>query len=128
MDVADRIAVLNAGRIEQIGSPRQLYEEPANDFVMSFLGPVATLGGKLVRPHDLVVSLRQIEDAVPVTVERVVHLGFEIRISLRDADGEELSAQTTRGEAARLDLSEGQQVFVRPGRPAFDADVAAPAA
>ena len=56
LDVADRIAVLNKGRIEQVGDPVSLYERPANDFVMSFLGSVARLGGQLVRPHDIVLD------------------------------------------------------------------------
>ena len=53
LDVADRIAVLNQGRIEQVGSPDELYERPANPFVMSFLGSVSRLNGEIARPHDL---------------------------------------------------------------------------
>ena len=53
LEVADEIVVINEGRVEQIGSPDDLYDRPANDFVMRFLGPVTTLGGRLVRPHDL---------------------------------------------------------------------------
>ncbi|MEV4423359.1 TOBE-like domain-containing protein [Patulibacter sp. NPDC049589] len=116
LDVADHIAVLNAGRIEQWGTPREVYEAPANEFVMTFLGPTATLEGQLVRPHDLVLSLEQQEGSVPVTVERVVHLGFEVRVELRDSRDGQLSAQTTRGEAARLSLDVGQRVFVRTGQ------------
>ncbi len=116
LDVADHIAVMNEGRIEQWGSPRDVYETPSNDFVMSFLGPTAILRGELVRPHDLVLSREQIDDAVPVTVDRIVHLGFEVRVELRDGEGAELSAQITRGEASRLELGVGQQVFVRPGQ------------
>ncbi|MDO9356374.1 MAG: TOBE-like domain-containing protein [Solirubrobacteraceae bacterium] len=115
LDVADHIAVLNEGRIEQWGSPREVYETPANTFVMSFLGPTAKLRGELVRPHDLVLSKRQIDDAVPVTVERVVHLGFEVRVELRDGESTDLSAQITRGEASRLELAVGDQIYVRPG-------------
>ncbi|MBJ7331250.1 MAG: TOBE-like domain-containing protein [Solirubrobacteraceae bacterium] len=120
LDVADHIAVLNEGAIEQWGSPREVYEGPANDFVMSFLGPTAVLGGALVRPHDLVLSHQPIDGAVAVTVERVVHLGFEVRVELRDGDDAPLSAQTTRGEAARLGIVEGQSLFVRPGQPALE--------
>src|SRR5215208_3829909 len=56
LDVADRIAVLNKGRIEQVGSPTQVYDAPANAFVMSFLGAVSSLNGSLVRPHDIRVG------------------------------------------------------------------------
>ena len=55
LEVADEIVVINDGRIEQVGSPNELYDQPANDFVMSFLGPVTRLGGRLVRPHDIEV-------------------------------------------------------------------------
>lgn len=117
MDVADRIAVMNAGRIEQVGSPTELYDTPATPFVMSFLGPTATLRGEVVRPHDLVLSREKIGDGVPVTIDRVVHLGFEVRVELRDESGERVTAQTTRGEAAQLGLHDGQRLFVRTGRP-----------
>src|SRR3954454_7100595 len=53
MEVADEIVVVAEGEVKQVGSPDELYEQPASDFVMSFLGPVTTVGGKLVRPHDL---------------------------------------------------------------------------
>ena len=56
LDVADRIAVLNKGRIEQVGSPTEVYDSPANAFVMSFLGAVSALNGVLVRPHDIRVG------------------------------------------------------------------------
>ena len=104
MDVADTIAVLNEGRVEQIGTPLELYERPANDFVMSFLGPVARLRGRLVRPHDLRVSREPAPDAVPATVGRIAHLGFEVRVEL-DADDERVYLQTAR--PARLALASG---------------------
>ncbi len=56
LDVADRIAVLNKGRIEQVGTPTEVYDSPANPFVMSFLGTVSSLNGILVRPHDIRVG------------------------------------------------------------------------
>ena len=52
LEVADEIVVVNEGRVEQVGSPDDLYDAPANEFVMSFLGPVTTFGGRLVRPHE----------------------------------------------------------------------------
>ena len=54
--MADRIVVINQGRIEQIGPPHELYDHPSSEFVMSFLGPVTTLDGHLVRPHDLEIE------------------------------------------------------------------------
>ena len=53
MEVADTIAVMNAGRIEQVGSPREVYDKPASEFVMWFLGPAVRIDGRLVRPHDV---------------------------------------------------------------------------
>ncbi|TJZ77906.1 sulfate ABC transporter ATP-binding protein [Rhodococcus oryzae] len=126
LDVADRIAVLNKGRIEQVGTPRDLYDTPANDFVMSFLGPVAKLNGQLVRPHDIRVgrdpSMAVAQKAgtaesagvTRATVERVVHLGFEVRVELRNAaTGDLFAAQVTRGDSEALQLKEGETVYAR---------------
>ncbi len=118
MEVADRIAVMNEGHIEQVGKPRDLYEHPANEFVMTFVGPVARLGGEYVRPHDLELTLEPNGTTARATVERVVHLGFEVRVELRLSDGEEVYVQATRAQAEQLDLSDGQTVYVRPTTPA----------
>jgi sulfate transport system ATP-binding protein len=112
MDVADRIAVMNEGRIEQLGAPRELYERPTNAFVMGFLGPVARLGSDLVRPHDLRVALEPVDGAREAQVARVVHLGFEVRIELVLGEGEPLHVQLTRDEAEALELSAGDIVWV----------------
>jgi len=116
MEVADRIVVLNRGRIEQDGPPRDLYEQPANAFVMGFLGPVARLGDTLVRPHDLRILGEPRDGALEAQVARVVHLGFEVRVELELDGGEPLTAQLTRDEAAELELHGGDIVWVRrPG-------------
>src|SRR6202023_193339 len=93
MEVADTIAVMNKGRIEQIGSPREVYDTPASEFVMGFVGPVSTLGGKLVRPHDVSISLTPVDRGIEAMVKRVVHLGFEVRVELALAGGEAARAQ-----------------------------------
>ena len=129
LDVADRIAVLNKGRIEQVGTPEDLYDRPANNFVMSFLGQVARLNGHLVRPHDIRVgrdpSLAQAQasgtaESAGVTravVERVVRLGFEVKVELKNAaTGELFAAQITRGDSEALGLHEGETVYVRATR------------
>ena len=129
LDVADRIAVLNKGRIEQVGSPTEVYDSPANPFVMSFLGAVSVLNGALVRPHDIRVG-RNPELAVaggdgtaeslgvvPATVDRVVPLGFEVRVELTNtATHGPFTAQITRGDAEALALKEGDTVYVRATR------------
>ncbi|MEZ5127013.1 MAG: TOBE-like domain-containing protein [Micropruina glycogenica] len=125
LDVADRIAVLNAGRIEQVGSPDELYEQPANPFVMSFLGSVSRLNGEIARPHDLRIERdRQVaiteaeRTGVRVTearVERLVRLGFEVRIELsHTTTGDQFFAQLTRAEASGLALTVGDVVWVLP--------------
>ena len=114
MEVADRIAVMNAGQIEQVGSPREIYDRPANDFVMSFVGPVSWIDGKLVRPHDVAVSLTPGEDKLEAMVLRVVHLGFEVRIELELPGGEIARAQLTRAQTEELELARGDIVYVRP--------------
>jgi sulfate/thiosulfate transport system ATP-binding protein len=129
LDVADRIAVLNKGRVEQVGSPTDVYDSPANPFVMSFLGAVSELNGALVRPHDIRVG-RNPELAiaggdgtadgigvVAATVDRVVTLGFEVRVELTSvATGGPFTAQITRGDAEALALRDGDTVYVRATR------------
>ena len=116
MDVADEIVVMNDGRIEQVGAPRVLYEEPATEFVMTFVGAVTKVGDAYVRPHDLEFTSEPNGDTEEVQVRRVVHLGFEVRIELVRADGEELVAQLSRSEAEELELAPGDIVWVRPTR------------
>src|SRR5512133_2047973 len=112
MEVADLIAVMNDGHIEQVGAPRELYDRPANGFVMSFLGPVARLGEALVRPHDLRVTAEPRDGALEAMVDRVVHLGFEVRAELQLVDGAPLPVQLTRDDAVALELAPGDIVWV----------------
>src|SRR5262249_55183229 len=114
MEVADKIAVMNVGKIEQVGSPRDVYDKPATDFVIGFLGPVRKIDGKPVRPHDVTVSLVPDDDAIEAMVPRVVHLGFEVRIELELPDGTRARAQLTRGQTEELELTRGVIVYVRP--------------
>ena len=116
MEVADQIAVVNKGRIEQVGGPRDLYDRPETEFVMSFVGPVNKLGERWVRPHDLDLLLDPADDALEVMVERIVHLGFEVRVELVGANEEKAWAQITRDRCEELELEERQIVYVRPAR------------
>jgi sulfate/thiosulfate transport system ATP-binding protein len=116
MDIADQIVLMNRGRIEQVGEPRELYEDPANEFVMTFVGPVNRLGESFVRPHDLELRNDPNGQTTPGRVERIVHLGFEVRVELRLEDGRDVWAQVTRDEAEELELAPGGQIYVRPRR------------
>lgn len=141
LDISDRIAVLNKGRIEQVGSPSAVYDAPANAFVMSFLGAVSSLNGVLVRPHDIRVgrnpdmAIATSDDSIQATgvtravIERVVMLGFEVRVELLNAATQTpFTAQITRGDAEALGLKEGDTVYVRATRvPALPSDQPLPA-
>ncbi len=113
MAISDHIAVLHDGTIEQLGTPRALYDSPATPFVMGFLGPVTELDGRLVRPHDLVISEHADSGGTEAMVQRIVHLGFEVRVDLALAGAGELSVHTTRGRADELELRTGTIVYVR---------------
>jgi sulfate/thiosulfate transport system ATP-binding protein len=114
MDVAEQIIVMNDGRVEQSGGPRDLYEDPASEFVMSFVGPAHRLGEGWVRPHDVEIRHQPNGQTIEAMIDRIVHLGFEVRVELTLADGEQFSVQLTRDEVDQLELSEGEIVFVRP--------------
>ncbi len=113
MEVAEQIVVMNAGRIEQAGNARELYESPRNEFVMSFIGPVNRLGNAFVRPHDIQILPHPDGTTTEALVQRVVHLGFEVRVELTMPDGRDIWAQVTRGSAEELELDEGQILSVR---------------
>jgi sulfate/thiosulfate transport system ATP-binding protein len=111
--VADQIAVLDHGRLQQVGTPRELYDEPATEFVMRFVGDASALDGELVRPHDIDLGHEPAEGAVEAIVERVTLLGFAAKIELVDGDGRPLVALMTRGRADELELERGQIVWAR---------------
>ena len=113
MDVAGQLVVMNEGRVEQSGSAADLYDHPANEFVMSFVGEVNQLGDRYVRPHDVSVSLDRDAGDEEAMVQRIVALGFEVRVELVLGDGTEVWAQLTRAELQKLELREGQIVYLR---------------
>ena len=132
LEVSDEIVVINEAAVEQIGTPDELYDQPANEFVMRFLGPVTHLGGRLVRPHDIDISLTPEPATHAATVSRIQRVGFEVRVEARagaptdadgDADADEVSIQLTRGQADRLDLAVGQQLWLRASHDASALDL-----
>jgi sulfate transport system ATP-binding protein len=112
LEVADEIVVINEGRIEQVGTPDQLYDEPANDFVMSFLGPVTSLDGALVRPHDIDLFATDQPGSCRATIERVVRVGFEVRVHAAVA-GTSTLVTLNRTQFQTLGVGPGDEVWLR---------------
>src|SRR5690606_38155929 len=100
LEVSDEIVVINQGRVEQIGTPDQLYDEPANDFVMGFLGEVTWLGDVQLRPHDIEVTRTpETAGSVQGEVSRLVRVGFEVRLTVLADDGRVVQVSLTRAHA-----------------------------
>ena len=116
MEVADQIAVLNHGVLEQVGAPRDLYDNPANEFVMRFVGDANEVGGVLVRPHDIDLLPAASNGALEAMIVRVTMLGRDAKLELHDRDGAEIVAVMTRDRFEELELWRGQTVWVRPKR------------
>ncbi|MGH3471853.1 MAG: sulfate/molybdate ABC transporter ATP-binding protein [Nocardioidaceae bacterium] len=129
LEVADEIVVINQGRVEQIGTPDQLYDEPANDFVMGFLGPVTHLGGELIRPHDIeLLEPGPGREGVAGTVTRVVRVGFEVRVLVDAGEAADVLVSLTRADARALGVRPGDSVRLRVTRGAVTVPVSAPVA
>jgi sulfate transport system ATP-binding protein len=125
MEVADRIVVMNEGRIEQVGTPDQVYDHPASPFVLQFLGDVNLFHGRTghvyVRPHELEILGAASEGAWPATLAQTVTVGAHTRIECeRDGDEGRLDVDLPRSEfnalRERLQLERGSRVFLRPRR------------
>jgi len=115
LEVADTIVVLNEGRIEQIGSPDELYDAPANHFVMSFLGEVSTLDGRLIRPHDIAIHTVPRPGTIPGVLVRSQRVGFEVRLTVRPVTpGPDVTVPLTKTFADTLGVREGSQVWLEP--------------
>jgi sulfate transport system ATP-binding protein len=112
LEVADQIVVINEGRIEQIGTPDDLYDRPANDFVMRFLGPVTQLGDRLVRPHDLrLTTLPAGPGDVAGRISRIVRVGFEVRVEVT-TDDQLVTVSLPRSEFLELGVELGAAVTI----------------
>jgi sulfate/thiosulfate transport system ATP-binding protein len=130
MAVADKIAIMNKGYIEQVGTPSEIYNHPANAFVMGFIGPVNVLPSSLnicqnkrfettspqmfLRPQDIAIETISNNSTVAAKVNRVTHLGSEIQAELALDDGQVITALLTRERFDELQLEPQQQVFIKP--------------
>lgn len=120
MEVADRVAVLNDGRLEQAGTPVELYDAPASEFVMRFVGDAHRLGDRLVRPHDITLRRDRGHGGLEVEVERITILGADATIDLVDGTGDRLVARLRRHELDELELERGEIVWAQPDPHVFD--------
>ena len=116
MDVAEQIVVMNNGAVEQAATPTDLYDHPETEFVMGFVGTANRIGERLVRPHDVQIAHVPGPDSEEAMIDRVVHLGFEVRIDMTLADESPLIAQLTRAQVEELELQDGQIVYVTAHR------------
>jgi sulfate transport system ATP-binding protein len=116
MEISDQIAVINHGRLEQVGSPRELYDEPASEFVMTFVGDAQPLGESLVRPHDIDLLHEPAGDAVEAMIVRVTLLGRDAKVELHDASGAEFVVLMTRDRFDESGYWRGQTVWAQPRR------------
>jgi len=116
MEISDQIAVVNHGRLEQVGPPRELYDEPASEFVMTFVGDANVVGGALVRPHDVELLTEPDGQSVEAMIVRTTILGRDAKIELHDESGAEIVALLTRERVDELDLWRGQTVWIRAQR------------
>lgn len=128
MEVADEIVVMNQGKIEQIGTPAQIYDHPATPFVMKFIGEVNVLPSHVplfnmnnnqnseifIRPHELDILLEKDDFSSEARVKRIIHLGWEIQVQLLLNDGWEITAHLSREEFDHLNLNYDQTVYIKP--------------
>ncbi|MBW4683084.1 MAG: TOBE-like domain-containing protein [Microcoleus vaginatus WJT46-NPBG5] len=130
MEVADEIVVTNKGRIEQVGTPAEIYDNPATAFVMGFIGPVNVLSSSsrlfqnsgiespqpdmFLRPHDVLVHTTPHGDTAPARINRLTHLGWEVQAELALEDGQVVIAHLTREQFDELQLKPQQRVYVKP--------------
>ena len=148
LEVADRIVVFNHGRIEQAGTPAEVYDHPATPFVYEFLGNVnlfpgrvangiAHVGGRrlaapehgsvadtaataYVRPHDIDISVQEAPNAVAAKIEHSVALGSVVRLEVARIDnGEAIEVEIPRDLYDGLNLANGTTIYLMPRRARF---------
>jgi sulfate transport system ATP-binding protein len=125
MEISDQIAVINHGRLEQVGNPRELYDEPESEFVMTFVGDAQPIGRYLVRPHDVDLLVEPTDGAVEAMIVRVTILGRDVKVELHDTGGSEIVALMTRDRFDEAGYWRGQSVWVQPKRERVFATTAA---
>jgi sulfate/thiosulfate transport system ATP-binding protein len=140
LEVSDRVVVMNRGRIEQVGTPDEVFHRPATAFVTEFLGNVNLFHGRVeggravfgslvvdqptaksgstarlfVRPHDVQLSRESSPAGIATSVVRIQAAGSIVRVELKDNEGRSLQADITHQRLASLGLRVGEAVFATP--------------
>ena len=133
MEVADEIVVMSNGKVEQVGTAEEIYENPASPFVMSFIGDVNVLPRTaslfnhhtfdsengvhedvFVRPHDFELLTEPDDTTVAGTIKRVIHLGWEIQVEVLLTDNTTVLAYLNREQRLHINPQVGQKVFIKP--------------
>ena len=134
LELADRVAVINAGRLEQVGSPAEVFSDPASEFVMNFVGKVNLFQGRLVRgrpmfdrrpdapllrfcarAHELEIETHHNGGStLPARIARVFDTGAQVKMELRGRAGEAWHAELSHDRYRELGLRYGQEIWVRP--------------
>jgi sulfate transport system ATP-binding protein len=120
MEIADQLVVMRAGRVQQSGTPLSVYEEPANAFVMQFIGGANVVQGTssevYIRPRDLRIDARPFGDAFSGVVDRIVDLGNRSQLEIRLPDGQHITADLDVARARELALDRGHTVWIEATR------------
>jgi len=134
LELADRVAVINAGKLEQVGSPAEVFNDPASEFVMNFVGKVNLFQGRLVqgqpvfdccadapllrfcaRAHELEIETRHNGGStLPARIARMLDTGAQVKMELRGREGQAWHAELSHDRCRELGLRDGQEIWVRP--------------
>jgi sulfate transport system ATP-binding protein len=129
MEVADRVVIMNRGKVEQIGTPAEIYDNPASEFVMRFIGETNIISSVrrhfpdleiedhhqvFLRPHDLAIKSEPEETFAPATVSYAFNLGWEGQAELVLPDNQKLIVKLERDRFDRLDLYPKKEVYIKP--------------
>lgn len=118
MEVADQIVVINRGRVEQVGTAAEIYDNPASRFVMNFVGEVNRFPSSdselFVRPHQLELHVEPTEGSLPAVVQRITHLGKDLIAELVLDNGDRLNAHVSRDQFLADGLARGSRLHVHP--------------
>lgn len=122
LEVSDKIVVMNKGKIEQVGTPEEVYHKPANKFVLNFLGNVNIFHERIIdgkkanvytRPHQLEIT-HQAKDSssIKAVVEYINPAGSVVKIDLKSEDGNLMQAEIPQDEFKALRLAKQDKVYV----------------